>query len=139
MIFPFSSRYTSQNWTSILRPVGASRPAGELNGPRWVPRPMPCATTVSPRATRLRTSQVASGKISNQLFHGLMIADSPVAAWPPRPSPASVFPPARSWMKSPFAVTHDLKLRFEPDWRPSTKARLKREHRGATRPHVQDS
>ena len=27
---------------------------------------MPCATTVSPRATRLRSSHVASGKISNQ-------------------------------------------------------------------------
>ena len=24
MIFPSCSRYTSQNWTSILRPVGAS-------------------------------------------------------------------------------------------------------------------
>ena len=102
MILPFSRRYTSQKNTSIFTPLGGSSPAGELKTPWCVPRPIPWATTQSPILTRLRTSQVASGKISNQLFQGSIMAFSPLEVKLNGTSSHSLVGAPKFWMYSRF-------------------------------------
>jgi hypothetical protein len=59
---PSLARTTTQNGTSIARPVGAISPAGAASGPVCAPRATTSANACSPPSTSRRTSCVRSGK-----------------------------------------------------------------------------
>jgi hypothetical protein len=62
---PSLARTTTQNGTSIARPVGAISPAGAASGPVCAPRATTSANACSPPSTSRRTSCVRSGKAAH--------------------------------------------------------------------------